>query len=162
MRISRQHKATRRAWGLVACGFAFLLVACGAREDAGNGTPAVPATGTATALATTRFVQSQDQVGPGIWHPRESVPGLAIGVLCSDLGGGSKLGVNGEARSPASAMGSRFVAVAREGTWILWLANASSEALPRAAPQAVMGQELVARIEQGLMLGPGDPYLACN
>ena len=141
-----------------------LLVACGGGGDAEDGTSIATATGTTTVtvVPSTNFVQSQDQAGPGVWHLGESTPGLAIGALCTDLGGTSKLDVNGSAGRAGASTGSRYVAVTRDGTWYLWLSNDSAAALPKVAASAVANRELVARIEQSLMLNPGDPYLACN
>ena len=162
--MSEQHIKRRGLAVLAALAITSLLVACGAGGDDENGAPAATATGTpaATVVASTKFVQSEDQGGAGIWQRGEAAPGLAIGALCGDLGGTSRLGVNGGARTSPASVGSRYVGVTREGTWAVWLSAASAEALPKVPAGEVANQTLVARIDQGLMLAPGDPYLACN
>ena len=162
--MKEYHTLVRGPWIGAILVLTSLLAACGGGGDAEDGTPTASASGTATATVavSTKFVQSQDEAGPGVWHLGESLSGLAIGALCTELGGGSKLDVNGGARRAAASVGSRSVAVTRDGMWFLWLSKESAAALPKVAPSAVVNRELTARVEQGLMLGPGDPYLACN
>lgn len=146
-----------------------VMVAAAALACSGDGDAPAPASEQATQAASPLqippvrdFVLSDDADGAGVWHLGEPLAGVVVGPLCSALGGGVELLVNGRGVVEARTLGGRFVGITRAGAWVLWLPDEVTQALPRQAPPLGADAQLVARAADRVSVEAGGAYLRCK